>query len=482
MVRCVILILLLSAMAGHGAASPARAGAQLAMPFDCGLDHGRIKLTPTAETRYPIIGAREEQPLTTCHPARPGDCHTIMVHRFDISCGGAGVAWMRVAAAIRHAGAAPAWVEDGRLNVVLPAGDAAAGTHTSCFERPAFARAGSGLERRVALARNCSSSGKRGDFDHVVLPAGFAPVGEMGARLIFEPAGDAASVQRETQASSPLITIATTVEGETRLAKAVAEDIVEPIPGLEPYDAEFEPALATQDWVTVVRTESGYGKRRDGTVAPAPWGWLLAALALATVVGLVRLRFADAWSGRFFVIAQQAIDFWNLLFSPSGRGCMSAGAAVMALLEQTEKVVAKLNGAGPLREVLRSELKAVRQRVASVEAVVGAGEDAEAKSGTLFRAIVRDLERIRRIADSAAASLSSARQVTNLPRTASEAYDVLGVNADVSEGVLKKIVDALRMSWHPDHARNEEDRRVREGRIRQINVAWELINAKRAPA
>jgi hypothetical protein len=76
---------------------------------------------------------------------------------------------------------------------------------------------------------------------------------------------------------------------------------------------------------------------------------------------------------------------------------------------------------------------------------------------------VRELERIRRIAESAAASLSGRRPSTVLPRTTSEAYDVLGVNADVSEGVLKKIVDALRMSWHPDHARDEEDRLCAQG-------------------
>jgi DnaJ-class molecular chaperone len=64
----------------------------------------------------------------------------------------------------------------------------------------------------------------------------------------------------------------------------------------------------------------------------------------------------------------------------------------------------------------------------------------------------------------------------------SEAYAVLGVNPDVSEGVLKKIVDALRMSWHPDHARDEEDRLAREDRMRQINIAWDLISGARGVA
>jgi DnaJ domain len=154
---------------------------------------------------------------------------------------------------------------------------------------------------------------------------------------------------------------------------------------------------------------------------------------------------------------------------------------VAALLEQTGAIVEDLKGAGPLREVLQSELRTVRQRLASIEAAAGAEEDA-AKAGPQYRALVRELERIRRIAHSAAASLSRARPVTDLPRTTAEAYDVLGVNPDVSEDVLKKIVDALRMSWHPDRARDGGDRGEREVRIRQINVAWELITATREAA
>ncbi len=99
-----------------------------------------------------------------------------------------------------------------------------------------------------------------------------------------------------------------------------------------------------------------------------------------------------------------------------------------------------------------------------------------------YRALVRELERIRRIAESAAASLSHVRPTGSMPRTTSEAYAVLGVNPDVSEGVLKKIVDALRMSWHPDHARDDQDRLVREDRMRQINIAWDLINGQRKVA
>jgi DnaJ-class molecular chaperone len=102
-----------------------------------------------------------------------------------------------------------------------------------------------------------------------------------------------------------------------------------------------------------------------------------------------------------------------------------------------------------------------------------------AKSAPQFRNFVRELERIRRIADSAVASLSGGRGTPVLPGTTSEAYEVLGVNAEVSDGVLKKVVDGLRMTWHPDHARDEADRRLREARMQQINIAWEMISATR---
>lgn len=468
-------------MAGLGAVSPVRAGDELALPFDCGLENGRLTLQPTAtERRYPIIGARDQQAITACHTARSRNCRTIMVHRFVISCGGAGVDWMRVAAAIRHADAAPAWVEDGHLNVVLAARGSGNAVPHSCFDRPTIALAGVGLQRRVALARDCAASDGRTDFDQLVLPAGFAPVGEMGARLML----GSGAAPRAANADSPLTHLVGGSRGETLVAKADAGDIVAPIPGLEPYEADYEPAYSGDQWVTIVREETDRGPVREGAGVPnGIWAWMFAAMAFATLAGLVRVRYADAWSGRFFMLSQRGSGLWTSWFSGSGRNSYGTGAtAVAALLEQTQEVVSKLRGAGPLREVLLAELRLVQQRLSSVEAVAGEGAGGEVKAGMLYRALMRELERIRRIGDSAAASLSHARHETGMPRTTSEAYDVLGINADVSEGVLKKIVDALRMSWHPDHARDEEDRQVREARIRQINVAWELISANRAAA
>jgi len=64
-----------------------------------------------------------------------------------------------------------------------------------------------------------------------------------------------------------------------------------------------------------------------------------------------------------------------------------------------------------------------------------------------------------------------------IPRTREEALRVLGIGVtpDINEAAIKKIIDGLRISWHPDHARDAEDRKVRELRVRQINVAWDIL-------
>jgi hypothetical protein len=69
-----------------------------------------------------------------------------------------------------------------------------------------------------------------------------------------------------------------------------------------------------------------------------------------------------------------------------------------------------------------------------------------------------------------------------MPQSRAEALQVLGVGVapSATETAIKKIVDGLRQSWHPDHARDEADRALRELRSKQINAAWDLLRAPRA--
>jgi len=69
-----------------------------------------------------------------------------------------------------------------------------------------------------------------------------------------------------------------------------------------------------------------------------------------------------------------------------------------------------------------------------------------------------------------------------VPQTREEALQVLGMGVapQFNETAIKKIVDGLRLSWHPDYASSPQDRELRELRMKQINAAWDIIVAKRA--
>jgi hypothetical protein len=70
--------------------------------------------------------------------------------------------------------------------------------------------------------------------------------------------------------------------------------------------------------------------------------------------------------------------------------------------------------------------------------------------------------------------------MNRIPQTRVEAMQILGmgVSPDTTEAAVKRMADGLRMSWHPDLAKDEADRQLREFRLKQINAAWDLIRGK----
>jgi hypothetical protein len=289
----------------------------------------------------------------------------------------------------------------------------------------------------------------------------------------------AAADEAATTSADPLLLshVAMTDADLAIVAKADLEAVLEPEGRPETFETALEPDISNDDWITVVRAGP------DEVVPPAiplapesrTWAWIAVIASAAFILLMLALRYAPTLRARSLGVSAFRLAQSDLTLA-------NASEAVAALLVQTETVARDLKGAGPLREVLLGELGHVRERLINTNMLAVKGELSVEKSAPQYRTLVRELERIRRIVDSALASLSDVKTSTTLPRTTSEAYEVLGVNAEVSAGVLKKIVDALRMSWHPDHARDESDRVLRESRIRQINIAWDIINGKREAA
>ncbi|MEM1370888.1 MAG: J domain-containing protein, partial [Pseudomonadota bacterium] len=103
-----------------------------------------------------------------------------------------------------------------------------------------------------------------------------------------------------------------------------------------------------------------------------------------------------------------------------------------------------------------------------------------------LRTLALELRRIEKIAASAGhdprTTSSSTHNATgaaglSTPKTLDDAYAVIGVTQGTPEKAMKKVVDALRMSCHPDLSSDGSDVAQREERTKQINIAWDLIKA-----
>jgi hypothetical protein len=63
-----------------------------------------------------------------------------------------------------------------------------------------------------------------------------------------------------------------------------------------------------------------------------------------------------------------------------------------------------------------------------------------------------------------------------------EICQVLGVTPDWPTNAIETHVKALRMRWYVDHGSNEQDKKIRNARLKNINAAWDEIRKRRASA
>jgi hypothetical protein len=391
----------------------------LVMPYGCEMDHGAPRLFAARPTAYHIIGAREDRPFSACASPSADACETMMIHKFAIECGGQKVAWATVAASAPSVG--------------------------------------------IELPRR--------------LPAGFAPISRFQARLVLPGFGHTTRLP--------------TVARQSLSADSVIET------------GALGPRSSEPNWKTVVDpavlTSSPAGAFKVAGVLSTLLVMLMAACLL---VARRRVPSNYDFSGSSYSANASAKTAWGFARSTYDRalealrrvgqtsGTARAGggdqvghslAVVHARLVEAELAVATLPADLLLRGVLQTELDGLRARAADVARRAGRLEAKQ--SAAKLRAIVRDLDRITRVVHGATQKdAADGAELSDMPSTVFEAYRILGLNPEAPPAAVKKVVDALRMSWHPDHARNEADRRHREQRIKQINAAWDLLKAAQATA
>lgn len=468
-------------LASADVSARAAGGPQLELPYTCTRTSGRLTVVPAIVRSFELAGSHDVRRIAICRIAGriPGSsgCAGVDVHRFELTCGKKRVAWAEVAASIALRDQARTQPRRPGLSQPNSFRPHAQGSTCTLSSRKS---AGSPRARGApSLSLDCRWP-SRALTQRIALPAGFAPIEEAGGRLVFAAVGTAASGRQARPGpmqtlitSSPLPDI--TPPATTTESAAAPPVAAQTIPAPEQVRHTANLPLIMLSLLALVSTGAAVWRfPHEARRAKA-----IAARATLKLIEFVERHGAGLASR---LNALQIPSRFSGQKQPVDIKATNAASAVSAMLSETTTRLSDLRGAGPLADVLNQEIGQLRQRLSALTIASAEGDEAAMRASPGFRNLVRDIERVARIADSAAISLGATRSPTRIPRTKSEAYDLLGLNPDAPDGTLKKVADGLRMSWHPDHARDDADRIEREARIKAINVAVELINGKRAAA
>ncbi len=500
----------------------AQAAERMHMPFDCRFDGARVHLRPSDERAYAVVGRHQREIFTACSPDDPHRCRSWFVYRFDFDCDGARVAWLDAAAAATRFADWDAWAEDGRFAMRMSPDWGVA------RERPLFARRRFLRRRYMARGLDDEAENPFGVPRIVTAPSGYAPA--VGIPLTFSGADGRDAAQEP--AAPPPPAVAAYVE-EKPAVPAIPElpvraprqerSLAQPSPPTPPAAAPSpQPApvatvAAAHDAMPPSPNESPTGRATAPGAAAAP---AESSSQSASKTGST----TGSNPGGFTIIN-----------APRPAAAAAAPPPPPAAPEQIDTGAVTTPAAGPLEPAIadagtvstephpaaQSELpplpsadgprlEAIPMATAAAMAVVLAGlailgfwswRRAPAQTPPAARdfgaisleggpqgtalalepaAGATGLETPRAPNDSA--EEGAVMDELPVPTTYAQALDILGASPDASVAAIKKIVDGLRQSWHPDLARSETDRAHRERRVRQINVAWDLVSQRRSAA
>jgi hypothetical protein len=495
--------------------SAAYADELLVMPYACSVVGGQPLLTPGPEQSHRIIGKRDQRKFTACSPVNPGICRHWNVHRFDLDCDGTRVSWVSVVAATNE-GSRRAWLLDGRLLLRMGAWWSLA-PDDPCAREP-------GPDERFAhggrLRRQCAERLALAPPPVVEMPFGYAPM--LGIDGIFVTAAppppgvaaappklppivagtpstkSAAADAKPQVAPQPAPKVASPAQPASAAAPAAQERAKHAIPKPAPKVAAAAPPAPAKE-----ATPGSQGPRLVTPPAPAalvapqsPPPPKVAAPATSptpevqkkTVAAEPRAGTADATplpKAAVTTSAEPEAAFSLSLFRTTTTGAIVAFAGLtlglltaFALARRREHA---RDAGRPRRDIAGLSLDGTRAR-------------AQARAGDP-RGRPAPNARVKATANPAPSTTAAARgrsvapsrvadRDDRMPRTREEALKVLGIGIapSATETAIKKIVDGLRMSWHPDLAKDETDRALRELRSKQINAAWDLLQAQRAEA
>jgi len=434
---------LIGALAALSWSAPASADSGLTMPFACEVNRGKVELTPSPPRTYRVYGAPESRMFSTCAPGMPGGCPSLKLQRFDLDCGGARVSWISVSEALTRYTNNPGYVSDGRFHMMAaPAFRAAPGPcgPGAPFGYPPRRMIGPyGYAPPIPCNVPYPGAGPR---QSVELPEGFAPPMARFAEFVAAPAVPLpAKAPKPGETKTPAPSETPSAEGADDTATGSVPQ-AKPKPASAPETPKIVKPAPTQ--VATAEEPNAAAKRSQAMSeqrkSPSPE--LTSSIWTATLL--------KSWAPQigFMLIALSLVG--TSLYVSFRRG-PATGLATFA-----GSGLARMEPA-PRDDVI------MRPAPHSTPPTPSSG-----------------------FAQGSASPRQEARPAPTpsidewLPKSRTEALRMLGAAPDAGKDTLKRLVKRLRQTWHPDRAKHEDDRRMREIRLKQINVAWDILSGKRA--
>jgi hypothetical protein len=516
----------------------AHANELLVMPYACTMVGGQPLLTPAPERGYRLIGPRDQRKFSACSPVNPDMCRQWTVHRFDLECDGTRVPWTSVVAATNE-GSRRAWLLDGRLVLrmgprwSLPADD-------PCAQE---AGPDQRFESR-RMRRQCADRLAMAPPPVVEMPFGYAPMLGIDGIFVKAAPGIAGGTQPSLPpfatappgANSPAVRpapsnpmpelfpepqpawpeafadedLATAARGippqavpqpqsPPKAAAATPSAAAPPVPPPAPEvpkAAPFDGKQAAPEVKPTPRTAANAPAPRTATevpAAPPPTAPPAAEPPKAPAV-MAKPAAQDARKVAAASPPPKAVE--PPAPSPGQAAEPEAGGSSVNLLSVFRTTtVGALVAFGGLAVGLIAAFALARRNESIRDARRRPRDLASVSLGDKRAKPPARIANARgNLPPNAAASAMSREPGQTaaangvdvwgdrMPQSRAEAMQVLGIGVapTANESAIKKIVDGLRQSWHPDHAKDEADRAMRELRSKQINAAWELLRGQRA--
>ncbi len=511
-----LVIVTVVALICWGQAAPLGAVEAVRLPVSCSYAANKVVLIPSpSEELLVIVGDREHKSVRACAPGVTAKCRNLEVYRFDLLCGGKPVSWRLIAGQLLNLASAPAMKRDPPLRTHLEPWevrllladsefapvDEFGARILSVADKPPPRSAGRDTvaAKTVAATETAPPSEAASKFESDAVraePAKAADEPSLVQPVLSLQSPPAASVQQpgmpptdsEPRATGEGAAPATPAEkAESKPAAAVTRAQADGVKRGEANPASDAAAAADTPPPGKPARPSWYGLA-DLFLAAFACALLLIVVVLAALTAIAWRKSASSrpyapylWTGPPPSEAE-ADEEPDENAEAVAEACRELMKQVTSDLVNAMGAVNSLKGAPALQTALSTELDSIRRSLGFTQTRGIAREKKDWNQ--IKQQLILSLQGTQRIIGIAEAARSSFSHPAALEviTTRLEAYAFLGVNASSSEAVLKKAVNALRQCWHPDLATDEEDRRLREIRIKQINVAWDLISRKQMSA